>query len=176
VTSAEKRHPALIVCGNAGVGKSTYALKLAKERRAPLLDIDTVSETLVRAGLSALGHDPNDRDSPRFKSIYRDAIHETLFRIADENLDHLPCIIVAPFTRERRDPGFVSTLRERLKTDVEVIYVWCDEQVRHERIQRRGNPRDTLKLENWESYSQAAKALERPAFPHTFVNTGLEPA
>lgn len=167
------RHPATVVCGNAGVGKTTYALALAREKGATVLDIDTVSETLVRAGLSALGHDPNDRDSPQFKSIFRDAIHETLFRIASENLDHLSCILVAPFTQERRDPDFLASLQERLQTEVEFIYVWCDEEVRRQRIVNRDNPRDALKLKNWESYSEAGMDPERPAFPHTFVDTGL---
>lgn len=167
------RRPATIVCGNAGTGKTTYALALARERGAAVLDIDTVSETLVRAGLSALGHDPNDRDSPRFKSIFRDAIHETLFRVASENLDHVACIVVAPFTRERRDAEFLDFLRKRLQTEVEFIYVWCDENLRRQRIVNRGNPRDALKLKNWESYSEAGKDPDRPAFPHTFVDTGL---
>lgn len=88
-----------IFCGNAGTGKTTLGKRLAAESGALFLDIDTVSERLVQAGLAQSGKDPNDRDSPEYKAAYRSAIHDTLFAIADENLSHLPCVIVAPFTQ-----------------------------------------------------------------------------
>jgi predicted kinase len=171
MTSPGDRQTATIVCGNAGVGKTTYARTLAGESGALLLDIDTVSETLVRAGLSALGHDPDDRDSPQFKQIYREAIHETLLKIADENLGHAPCVIVAPFTRERRDANFLSRVQDRLRTEVHILYVWCDDATRKQRIIARESPRDASKLADWESYRRRGQEAERPLFPYTLVDT-----
>lgn len=162
-----------IVCGNAGVGKTTYGMRLARERKALLLDIDTVSEDLVRAGLLAMGHDPNDRDSPRYKEVFRDAIHDTLFSIAADNLDHLACVIVAPFTKERRDPTFKGRIEAQLDTTLEVFYLWCDESLRRRRIEVRGNPRDRAKLEAWDTYSEAGRDPAPPPFDHVFVNTSV---
>jgi cytidylate kinase len=72
---------AIIVCGSPGAGKSTYGSKLAAERRALLLDIDTCTEQIIRASLAELGLDTDDRDSDYFKSTFREPIYETLFNI-----------------------------------------------------------------------------------------------
>jgi dephospho-CoA kinase len=168
---APPRNPLTIVCGNAGVGKSTFARKLARQEGALLLDIDTASEQLVQAGLGALGLDPDDRDSPRYKQIYRTAIHDTLFALAQENLGHLSCIVVAPFTQERRDPSFLETIQNQLKTEVRVFYLTCDEEIRRQRIRSRMNPRDRSKLEDWSSYAQAGVDATPPPFLHHFVDT-----
>ena len=163
--------PLFIVCGNAGVGKTTFGEKLAQEHEAVLLDIDTVSEQLVRAGLQSNGMDPDDRDSPQFKTIYRDAIHETLFNIAQQNLPNRPCVIVAPFTQERRDPQFLSVCQHRMGTLVQVYYLSCSEDTRKRRIVARQNPRDAGKLAHWSSYSAHGRDAGPPPFPHILVHT-----
>lgn len=166
------RHKLTVVCGNAGAGKTTWGKALAKERSALLLDIDTVSERLVQAGQRAAGRNPNDRDSPEYKSTFREAIHDTLFAIADDNLETVDCVVVAPFTQERRQADFPQSLEKRLGCDVEVIFVWCDESTRRARIERRGNPRDTAKLSRWESYANSGRDPEpRPPFAHSFIDT-----
>src|SRR5688572_13395362 len=108
------RQTATLVCGNAGVGKSTLGARLAAERRALLLDMDTCSERLVRLVLRAHGLDENDRDSPEYKRLLRAPVYETVFDIAHANLAHAPAVIVGPFTQERRDPHWPAWLGERL--------------------------------------------------------------
>ena len=49
-------HTTYIVRGSPGAGKSTYARQLASARQAALLDIDTVTERLVRLALDQSGH------------------------------------------------------------------------------------------------------------------------
>lgn len=164
-------NPLFIVCGNAGVGKTTFGLKLAAEHAAAFLDIDTVSELLVKAGLSSSGMDPDDRDSPYFKAVYREAIHDTLFNIAAQNLPHQTCVISAPFTQERRDPLFLSTIEERLGAKVQLYYLICSEDTRKQRIIARKNPRDAGKLVNWGSYSAHGQDAGSPPFPHILVQT-----
>lgn len=164
-------NPLFIVCGNAGVGKTTFGQKLAQQHEAVMLDIDTVSEQLVRAGLQSSGMDPDDRDSAQFKVIYRDAIHSTLFNIAQQNLPHRTCVIVAPFTQERRDPQFLSACERRLGTQVQLYYLTCSEDTRRQRIMARANPRDAGKLGNWASYSAHGKDAGPPPFPHILVHT-----
>ena len=93
----------IIVCGSPGSGKSTYAGRLAATRSAALLDIDTVTERLVRIALARSGHNPDDRDSEYFKQTFREPIYETLFAVARDNLPFQDAVIVGPFTREIRD-------------------------------------------------------------------------
>ncbi len=63
-----------VVCGPAGVGKSTYGKTLATEKRACFLDSDTVTEPVVRAGMELGGFDPNDRDSGVYRAAFRTAV------------------------------------------------------------------------------------------------------
>lgn len=166
----QHRQPLTIICGNAATGKTTLGKKLSQEQGAVLLDIDTVSERLVQAGLVELGLDPADRDSPRYKRIFREAIHETLFALADENLDHLPCLIVAPFTQERRDGAFVQRLELRLRTKISVLYLTCSEETRLKRMKQRNNPRDIPKFAAWDEYAKSGCDPSPPPFEHQCIN------
>lgn len=161
----------VLVAGNAGVGKTSYGLSLARAQGMALLDIDTVSEALVQAGLRAAGRDPDDRDSPEYKSTYREAIHETLFRIAEQNLPEPGAVIVAPFTRERRDPSFLQQVTKRLGVPLELHLLECSESERKKRIIARGNPRDSAKLLDWERYAQAGVDPSPLPFWHRLIRT-----
>ncbi len=162
---------AFIVCGSPGAGKTTHATKLATERRAVLLDIDTATERLVRLALAEAGHDPDDRDSPAFKQRFRQPIYDTLFDIAAENLPWLDVIIAGPFTRELRDEDWPDHLQTRLGAPVEVHYVYCRPEDRRQRLIRRGNPRDAAKLADWDNYLDYYEDEAPPVFPHVFVDT-----
>lgn len=160
-----------IICGAPASGKSTYAAKLAREHKAILLDIDTVSERLVRTGLAASGRSPDDRDSEYFKITWREAIYETLFAVARENLSFRSVAVVGPFTRELSDPSWPDRLSATLGDPVEIHYVCCSPEVRRERMKQRANPRDLAKLANWEHYLKYYGQVERPPFRHVFVDT-----
>lgn len=158
----------VVVCGPAGAGKSTYARKLAADTGACLLDSDTVTEPVVRAGMAMAGLDPDDRDSPEYRGVFRDPVYECLFAVAEENLPSCDVILVGPFTSEIRHSEWPERLRERFGVEVEVIYLWADDRERHRRIEARGNPRDASKLADWEGYL-AQSPSSRPAFPHRFI-------
>lgn len=163
-------HTTIIVCGSPGAGKSTQAARLAAERNATLLDIDTVTEPLVRIALAGAGHEPEDRDSGYFKQTFREPIYDTLFAIARENLPVRDVIIVGPFTREIRDPAWPQKLREILGGPVEVNYVRCDPEVRRQRLEARGNPRDRAKLDDWDNHVRYYGDESPPAFEHVLVD------
>lgn len=166
-------HPAYIVCGNAGAGKSTFAAALCAEKRAVLIDIDNVTERLVKVALRAHGLSEDDRDSPAYKALLREPVYETLFDVAELNLPRLPCVIVGPFTRERRAADWPRRLELRLRTEVVIYHVFCSTEQRRERIERRGNPRDQGKLVDFTAYARDGEDPAELPFPHHRIDTTL---
>ena len=164
-------YTAYLVCGSPGAGKSIYAKQLATDRRAALLDLDTVTERLVRVALAESGHNPDDRDSEYFKRIFREPIYETLFDIARENLPEMNVIIVGLFTQELRDHEWPSQLSVILRCTVEVHYVYCSPEIRRERLAHRADPRDSAKLCDWQHHIQYYGTEEPPDYPHVFIDT-----
>ena len=161
-------HTTYIVCGSPGAGKTTYAKKLAFERGAALLDIDTATERLVRIALREAGYNSDDRDSEYFKRNYREPIYETLFDIARENNPFQEVVVVGPFTKELRDPDWPAKLSQPLGGPVEVHYIHCPPDERKRRLENRGNPRDLAKLRDWENYIQYYDESP-PVFEHILV-------
>jgi predicted kinase len=159
----------VVVCGNAGTGKTTWAKQLASHYQAALLDLDTVSERLVTASQLELGRDPGDRDSADYKRVYRDAIHDTLFAIARDSRG--PVIMVAPFTRERPLPDFREWLAEKSGTPAQVHFFVCDPDVREGRLRARNHPRDRAKLRDYAAYRALGSRESPPAYEHTWFDT-----
>ena len=159
-----------IVCGSPGAGKSTYARQLAATRGAALLDIDTVTERLVRIALLESGHSQDDRDSRYFKQNFREPIYTTLFDIARENLPFQDVVIVGPFTKEIKDPDWPSRLQLDLGSLIEVHYLKCEQAVRRHRLSHRGDARDLAKLNDWENYIRYYGDESPPVFDHVLVD------
>ena len=165
---------AIIVCGTPGSGKTTHAKQLAANGNATVLDIDTVTERLVKIGLVESGRSPDDRDSEYFKRTYREPIYEALFDIARENLPYHDVVIVGPFTKEIRDPDWPSNLSSELGGLVEVHYVQCPPEIRRQRLAVRGDARDRAKLEDWDRYIKYYGDEHPPVFHHVLVD-GMKP-
>ena len=159
-----------IVTGAAGTGKSTFAKQLARDHNTILLDSDTVSEPIVRSSLLAAGLDPADRDSAQYKTTYRDAIYQSLFDTAKENLPNVNVVIVGPFTRELNDPSWPSQVEKQFGVTPKIWFLHCDDDLRKQRIQARANPRDESKLLDWEQHVKIAPPA-KPAFFATRINT-----
>lgn len=164
---------AYIVCGSPGAGKTFYGKELAKLKQAIFLDIDTATERLVRLALELSGKDPNDRDSPYFKSNFRNPIYEQLFDIAQDNLLWNDVVITGSFTKEIKDPDWANKLSTRLRVPVQVHYVFCPPSIRQARIRDRRNPRDLAKLASWEDYLLYYEAELPPACEHILVDNTL---
>ena len=162
-------HTTHIICGSPGAGKTTYARQLASAKHAALLDIDTVTERLVRLALREVGHDPDDRDSETFKRIFRGPIYATLFDVARDNLPFQDVVVVGPFTRELRDPEWRAQLSQALGCPVTVHYVACPPEIRRQRLAKRGDARDRAKLQDWENYIQYYEESP-PVFEHVLVD------
>jgi hypothetical protein len=137
------------------------------------LDIDTASEVLVQTALTAMQLNPDDRDSPFFKSTFRNPIYESVFAIAQENLPHISVVIAGPFTSEKADAQWCAELQQRFKARVEVHYVHCSEMQLKRNMERRANRRDAYKLANWEFYMRS-HPLHLPLHPHVLVQPTYE--
>jgi predicted kinase len=159
----------IVICGNAGTGKTTWARRVSTRCRAALLDLDTVSERLVIAAQRELGRDPNDRDSADYKRVFRDAVHQTLFAIARDCAG--PVVIVAPFTKERSLPTFRDWLTNECERPAEVHYFVTEERVREERLRARAHPRDAAKFQDYASYRDLARDEPPPPYPHLWLDT-----
>jgi hypothetical protein len=170
-----------IICGLPGVGKTTYGRMFAlKHSCAMLLDIDTCSERLVKAGMALAKLDPSDRDSEVFKSSFRAPIYDTVFQIAQENIGLVSdIVIIGPFTKEIKDPLWPSKLADFLgvsRVCVLVHFICCNSDERRERLIKRNNPRDASKVksqQDWESHCSyyGTNSEARPVFDHEFVDT-----
>jgi predicted kinase len=161
---------AIIVCGTPGSGKTTYAKRLAARDAATVLDIDTVTERLVRVGLAESGCDPDDRDSEYFKRTYREPIYEALFDVARDNLPYHDVVIVGPFTKEIRDPDWLLKLSRSFDCLVEVHYLSCPPEIRRQRLAYRGDARDRAKLDDWDRYIRYYLDERPPVFEHVLVD------
>lgn len=161
---------AIIVCGTPGSGKTTHAKKIAANTAATILDIDTVTERLVKIGLVESGHNPDDRDSEHFKRAYREPIYEALFDIARENLPYHDVVIVGPFTKEIQDPDWLAKIASDLRSPVEVRYVQCPPDIRRHRLASRGDARDRAKLEDWGRYVKYYGDENPPVFEYVLVD------
>ena len=157
-----------VVCGPPAGGKTWHARRLAGELGAALIDSDTATEGLVQAGLQAAGLSPDDRDSPLYKSHFREPVYEALFALAAENLPHVPVVIAGPFTRECGLPDWPSQLEAHFGVAVCVHFAWAEPVVRRARMVARGAARDRAKLEDWEAHC-ASCVPGPPRFPHVLV-------
>ena len=164
------QHQLHIVTGAAGTGKSTFAQQLARDQAAILLDSDTVSEPIVAAGMLAAGLDPADRDSPEYKTAFRDAVYQSLFNVASENLGLVDVVMVGPFSQELKDPSWPIKLEKQFGVAPKIWYLQCDDNLRKQRIQARANPRDAGKLLDWDRHVTEAPPVE-PAFFATTIDT-----
>lgn len=164
-----------LVSGPPAAGKSTYARELAEQIGAVLLDSDEVAERLVRAGLALAGLSPDDRDSPAYKSAFRDAVYETLFDLAQSHFHRLPVVIAGPFTREGGDVEWPERLTARFGVRPEFHYVWCQPAVRQARLFARGATRDLPKLADWDAYVTSCREAP-PVYPHRWIDTSSGPS
>ena len=73
-----------VVCGPPAGGKTRYGRDLAVRVGAVFLDNDIAMEPVVEAGMEAAGLSRDDRDSTRYKNIFRDPVYEAMFQSAEK--------------------------------------------------------------------------------------------
>lgn len=161
-------HPtALFILGHAGTGKSFLTYHFVKQQIEEghawgVLDKDVVSESWSGPLLEALGHDPNDRDSPLFKEKVRDLEYASTLRIAKDQFEFgLNLVFPGPWSRELASSALFSTHALGFPAQTRLRHVWLElpAAVRKERVANRADPRDQWKLDHWDAY---INALKRP--------------
>lgn len=154
----------LFFLGPAGAGKTTLAKAWTRKHGGAFLDMDTLLRPAAETIMTLAGQDPNDRDSPIYKTHCRDLGYRITMDAALENLElELDAIVVGPFTKELDDPLWLenelaligATVRD---VCVRVIYVYLpNESAYHKRIENRGSALDVWKLENWSHFGPSLR-------------------
>lgn len=141
-TICQPRPPiALVVAGIAGSGKSTLGAALARALRAPLLDLDSLTNPLLDRLDGVLDE---HWLSGAFGARIREGRYAALRRTAIDVLDSVGVVVlVAPFTAELRGGDEWERLRGELAPAVvQVIHLVGDPAVFEARRELRGEPRD----------------------------------
>ncbi|WP_248927898.1 AAA family ATPase [Paenibacillus hamazuiensis] len=148
--------------GPAGAGKTTLAKALAARRRAAFFDMDTLLRPAAEAIMTLSGLDPNDRDSPVYKTRCRDLGYRITMDAALENVElGIDAIVVGPFTKETEDPAWLAGELARIgasadDVDVRAVFVYLpDMELYRERLRKRASPLDVWKLDNWNEFSRS---------------------
>ncbi len=169
--------PAVLVSGLPGSGKSVLGAALAARLGAALLDQDTLTAPLVAVVLELLGED--HIDGARAAALTRSPRYEALLATAEDCLRcRTPVVLVAPFSRERRDPSAWLEVRERLQVAggrPRLVWVDAPPEVLRRRLAGRGAARDVLKVADLDGFVRTADWLP-PAVEHLRVDTdALDP-
>jgi predicted kinase len=151
--------PAVLLTGGPGAGKSTVGRALAGRIGAALIDQDTVTGPMVAVVAQLVG--VHDLDDVRLAGPTRQARYEAVLAIAEDNLRAgVPVVMVAPFTRERRDVDAWSTLHRRLRAaGGSPLLVWLrlKPETAARRLKARGAARDLAKARELAQASDLAK-------------------
>jgi predicted kinase len=169
--------PVVLLSGWPGSGKSTVGRTLASRLSAALVDQDTVTGPLVAVVADMVG--VQDLDDVRLAGLTRDARYEAVAAVAEENLRAgTPVVLVAPFSRERRDLRAWEALDRRLRAaggSPLLVWLHLDPLAVVGRLQARGAPRDRAKLADPGSFL-ARLDQGAPVGPHVVVNAERPPA
>lgn len=145
--------------GPPGVGKSTLADRLARERPAVLLNSDDITQPLF-------GDDRASDDYVR----RRPQLYAALYKLAEVNLRlGFSVIVDAPHGHLLRNPAAQSDMLARAeRTSAQLIVVRChlDPTMQRQRMVARDAARDRDKLANWAQFIAADPHRAPLDLPH----------
>ena len=155
------------MAGAAGAGKSTLGRALARELRAVLLDLDTVTNAVLDGAAAPLleGRHWND---PDLRDTVRPARYRALREVAVDQRDSgLPVILVAPFTSELQGGAEWDALCAAVDAQPLVVWIAAEPALLTARRAERAADRDAHAL---------PASVDAPAVPHVRVDASLSTA
>jgi predicted kinase len=146
----------ILIGGGAGAGKSGLSAQLVRAvSNSVLLDKDRLYSKWVDELLAASGH-PADRDCSFYWERIRPLEYASLERMA---FDHLrlgkAAVVDAPLRPELDNPNWVGRMHASCgEIGAKLISVWIEisPESARSRMERRAEPRDRWKLENWTEF------------------------
>jgi predicted kinase len=168
MATTDARPAALLIAGPPASGKSTVAASLARTLRATLIDQDVATGPLI----SIIGSlvNVNDIDDPRLATLTRAARYETITCLGEDNLRlGQGVLLVAPFTKERKDLEAWEELSHRLRRAgagaVTMVWLYLSREELLHRMHARGADRDVEKLRGEQRFIDQLH-LGPPVGPH----------
>ena len=145
----------ILVTSPPACGKTYVSKQLAKNlKHVVYLDKDTLI-VLSKQIFVVAGQEYN-RSSDFFEANIRDYEYAAIIDLALEAREYDDIVLItAPFTREVRDPQYMSALKTRLaqkNAKLTVIWVQTEPEICRQRMIQRNSDRDKWKLENWDEY------------------------
>lgn len=145
----------ILVTSPPACGKTYVAMKLAAElNHVVYLDKDAL--IILSRQIFEVAGQPYDRSSDFFEEHIRDYEYAAILDMAVDALEYDDiALIIAPFTREVRNPRFMESLRQdlmRKNARLYVVWVVTDPEICKKRMIRRNSDRDTWKLAHWDEY------------------------
>jgi predicted kinase len=154
----------VLLMGVAGTGKTTLANALLKRLWAVYLDNNFIADAFF----------PNTRMDTRYLQL-RSNLYSVLYRIAQENLRVGNTVLLdVPHVKEMLDPTWRAWLPEFATTNyaaLRIIRCFTSENVLHQRIRDRAEPRDDWKLRHWEEFLEKEPLFPPIPFDHLDVDT-----
>jgi predicted kinase len=166
---------AVLVTGSPATGKSTLGAALAHELGAALIDQDIATAALVDVIASLVG--VADLDDPQLAALTRTARYESVIAIAEANLKvGVAVVLVAPFSRERRDLPAWQDLERRLRDAGGVpllLWLHLEPELIRQRLHARSAGRDLAKLRAGTEWLTTID-LDPPVGPHLALDAAAE--
>jgi predicted kinase len=132
---------------------------MARELGWAYVDKDTLATHYTPLLMTLLGEDPDSRDE---SAVYLAEVlpreYETLLAVVGDNLRlGIDVVVDAPFGQYLAVRDYLAKAADRHQwpelAEVAVLCVSCRDEVRMERLERRGFARDRWKLDHWDEFT-----------------------
>ena len=145
----------ILVTSPPACGK-TYVSKQLAANLQHVVYLDKDSLIVLSKQIFVVANQDYNRSSEFFEKNIRDYEYDAIVAIALEALEYDDIVLInAPFTKEVRDPNYMTTLRARLEAKgarLTVIWVQTTVDVVKQRMIERNSDRDSWKIAHWDQY------------------------